>query len=785
MTPATFATSRGDTMSRTASVGTPPDQSTTLTARRGWPRAVLVGVLAASLSGAALLTASSASAAVPTFPDNLLVFPNRDFVTVEGYQDHIGETATVEITRPGVGVVGSAEGVVAEGDVAFEINHPGGYCWGAGTGLKVTPDILPGDVASIRFGGTKAGDTRVQDGFVTADAALSTTNLTNDTVTVVGRIGPDVIKDNTEQRIVEPALTGTAVARRDVRAIPGPLTPAPKGGYSSSLEFNDANHTFTATYIFDDPSVAKIAANASLGERLLSWELTDAAANRQGVTIAEFGEPGGPGLGGCPNGPLQSGPPGPSDVSAAKVSGGVKLTWTPAVAIPGTPAITGYRATAVAATVTGGEQIEIGRRISGQAATGTTITGLASGETYDVEVVSVSSVGTTFPAVHATPVTDTVAPTVASSPTGGSFAVPQKVTLTANEPGSQIFFTTNGTDPVQGDVLAPSAQLFTAPITISTNTTLKFVAFDPTGNVSAIGEQSFVITNTPTPDAPAFGTPVIGNGQITLTFTSNDPSVTGYGIQAYDRDGGFVSGLRETSTSPFTVTGLTEGTQYLFTVKAKNVNGYGPESAKLGPLTPQGTVVANAGPDQTGVARNTNVSLAGAGSSTGGTYQWTQLATGTGNPITATDPDKVTLSGASTLSPSFLLPFYKYPMTAKPLTFQLAVTVAGTTRTDAVLVIPSSDVVAIGTAKWKTGDFRVTGTSSTVGGIVTVRSAPDGNGNVKIYGQAAVTAAAPPAVGGVWDLRVRAGAGLPTSNPGPVFADSNRGGTAGPFTVSG
>jgi hypothetical protein len=52
-----------------------------------------------------LRTAGPASAAGPAFPDNLVVFPNRD--------------------------------------PAFEINHPGGYCWGAGTGVNVTPDLQP------------------------------------------------------------------------------------------------------------------------------------------------------------------------------------------------------------------------------------------------------------------------------------------------------------------------------------------------------------------------------------------------------------------------------------------------------------------------------------------------------------------------------------------------------------------------------------------------------------------------------------------------------------------
>ena len=36
------------------------------------------------------------NAAVPTFDvGNLVLFPNRDFITVEGYQSHIGETATI------------------------------------------------------------------------------------------------------------------------------------------------------------------------------------------------------------------------------------------------------------------------------------------------------------------------------------------------------------------------------------------------------------------------------------------------------------------------------------------------------------------------------------------------------------------------------------------------------------------------------------------------------------------------------------------------------------------
>ena len=71
----------------------------------------------------------------PAFPNNVVVFPDRDFVTIEGYQNHIGEERTRRghARRPGHRL---RQGRVEEGDVAFEINHPGGYCWGAGTGLE-------------------------------------------------------------------------------------------------------------------------------------------------------------------------------------------------------------------------------------------------------------------------------------------------------------------------------------------------------------------------------------------------------------------------------------------------------------------------------------------------------------------------------------------------------------------------------------------------------------------------------------------------------------------------
>ncbi len=50
----------------------------------------------------------------------------------------------------------------------------------------------------------------------------------------------------------------------------------------------------------------------------MAWQEEDADGNRQGLTIAEFGEPGGPGMGGCPAGPGDAGAPKPGTASVVR-----------------------------------------------------------------------------------------------------------------------------------------------------------------------------------------------------------------------------------------------------------------------------------------------------------------------------------------------------------------------------------------------------------------------------------------------------------------------------------
>jgi regulation of enolase protein 1 (concanavalin A-like superfamily) len=126
---------------------------------------------------------------------------------------------------------------------------------------------------------------------------------------------------------------------------------------------------------------------------------------------------------------------------------------------------------------------------------------------------------------------DTTPPTIAAAPSGGSFTSAQSITLTAtdNNPGSSIYFTTNGSTPTA------ASTPYTAAIPIATTTTLKFIAIDAAGNPSAIGTEIYTIAsqggtlpaNWQTQDIGAVA--VAGNA----SFASGTYSVTGAGADIW------------------------------------------------------------------------------------------------------------------------------------------------------------------------------------------------------------------------------------------------------------
>src|SRR5919202_542085 len=124
-------------------------------------------MLLSSLSGNAVLGAAPARAQAapvipapttinnpPVAPLQILVFPQRDFVSASGYtQDDrvivsvIHPNGTTFSTDPNAPIIPQDDPRAAPGAPfagIVEVNHPGGACW-----FGTTPDIRPGDVVEI------------------------------------------------------------------------------------------------------------------------------------------------------------------------------------------------------------------------------------------------------------------------------------------------------------------------------------------------------------------------------------------------------------------------------------------------------------------------------------------------------------------------------------------------------------------------------------------------------------------------------------------------------------
>ena len=135
---------------------------------------------------------------------------------------------------------------------------------------------------------------------------------------------------------------------------------------------------------------------------------------------------------------------------------------------------------------------------------------------------------------------------------------------------------------------------------LSTNTSYMFRVFahNSVGFSAWSAASAAVSTLSHGTSAPRSVAGVAGNGRVALTWqapVSNGGSpITGYGVD-YSSDGGstwttaLAPSAAMTATS-YPVTGLTNGTPYVFRVVAANTNGTGPWSATSAAYTPHTTV---------------------------------------------------------------------------------------------------------------------------------------------------------------------------------------------------
>ena len=223
-----------------------------------------------------------------------------------------------------------------------------------------------------------------------------------------------------------------------------------------------------------------------------------------------------------------------------------------------------------------------------------TVTSLQNGSAYTCSVTATNSAGTSDASagVSVTPTGPPGAPTIGvATPGNGS------VSVAFSAPSS------NGGSPITGYTATCAATGQTnatgtntaSPIAVSgltngTQYSCSVIATNARGNSNA--SASVNVTPATTPGAPTIGAATAGNGQAQIAFTA-PASNGGSAITTYAAvcTAAAAAPSANGTSSPITVTGMTNGVTYACNVRAANIIGAGPASGDVN-VTPVGPPAA-------------------------------------------------------------------------------------------------------------------------------------------------------------------------------------------------
>ena len=441
------------------------------------------------------------------------------------------------------------------------------------TGYKVTPYI-----------GTTAETAQTFNSTATTETLTGLTNGTTYTFVVAATNGIGTGSNSAASNAVTPAtvpgaptigtatsenasasVSWTAPASNGGAAITGyVVTPYIGGAAQTATTFNSSATTETVSGLTNGTAYTfKVAAINSAGTSAQS-----AASNS--VTPATV--PSAPTIGTATSGNTKA-----------------TVTWT-APASNGGAAITAY----IVTPYIGGEA-QTAQQFNSTATT-ETVTGLTNGTAYTFTVAALNSVGEGSQSAASnsvTPATVPGAPTIGTV-TGGN----DSVTVTWTAPAS------NGGEPITGYVVTPyiggiaqTATTFNSTATTETVTgltngtsyTFKVAATNSVGT-GAQSAASSAVTPATLPGAPTMGTVTSGNDSVTVNWTApasnGGATITGYIVTPYIGGEAQIAQQFNSSATTETVTGLTNGTAYTFTVAAINSVGEGGQSGSSSSVTP-------------------------------------------------------------------------------------------------------------------------------------------------------------------------------------------------------
>ena len=273
-------------------------------------------------------------------------------------------------------------------------------------------------------------------------------------------------------------------------------------------------------------------------------------------------------------------PGAPTSVSAVAGDGQAEVSFTAPSSNGGTE-ITSYTVTSNPGGIT-----------ATGASSPITVTGLTNGTTYTFTVVATNSEGDGIVSAASNEVTPTAAVTVPGAPTSISavaFDGQAEISFTAptDDGGTAITGYTVTSNPGSITAVRTGSPITVTGLTNGTTYTFTVVATNSEGDgtVSAVSNEVTPTADVTVPGAPTSVTAVAGDGQAEISFTApvNDggTAITGYTVTS---NPGNITAVR--TGSSITVTGLTNGTTYTFTVVATNSEGDGATSIASNEVTP-------------------------------------------------------------------------------------------------------------------------------------------------------------------------------------------------------
>jgi hypothetical protein len=272
----------------------------------------------------------------------------------------------------------------------------------------------------------------------------------------------------------------------------------------------------------------------------------------------------------------------------------------------------------------------------------TTVTGLTNGTAYTFTVTATNAVGTSTASAPSNGVTPVAAATVPGAPTAvtasaGDAQASVKWTAPASDGGSPINGYTVTSSPVGGSttVLGPATSATVTGLTNGTAYTFTVTATNAVGTSTASAPSSGVtpVAAATVPGAPTAVTASAGDAQASVKWTA-PASDGGSPITAYTVTSSPVGGSTTVlgPATSATVTGLTNGTAYTFTVTATNAVGTSTASAPSNGITP----AAAASPDL--ALTETHIGSFTVGTNSSYTLGVSNVGSGpTTSPITLTD----------------------------------------------------------------------------------------------------------------------------------------------------